>query len=67
MTTGLSYGTLVGQITSEKGIAGFWDGFVPWGVFQSIGKGGEGAASVASCLVFDERDERSELQKVAYC
>jgi hypothetical protein len=28
------------QITDEKGIAGAWDGFIPWGVVQAIFKGG---------------------------
>ena len=27
-------------ITSEKGISGIWDGFVPWGVVQAVFKGG---------------------------
>lgn len=36
----LSVGTILKKITSEKGIVGLWDGFVPWGVVQSIGKGG---------------------------
>jgi hypothetical protein len=49
MTTGLPYGTLIASITNEKGIAGFWDGFVPWGVFQSIGKGG--AFGIAHALI----------------
>lgn len=49
MTTGLPYGALVRSITNEKGLAGFWDGFVPWGVFQSIGKGG--AFGIAHALI----------------
>lgn len=49
MTTGESYGTLVRKITAEKGVSGFWDGFVPWGVFQSIGKGG--AFGIAHALI----------------
>ena len=40
MTTGLPYATLVKNITRDKGVLGLWDGFFPWGVFQSIGKGG---------------------------
>lgn len=37
---GTSYGQVLRSITAEKGIAGIWDGFVPWGVVQAIGKGG---------------------------
>lgn len=36
---GSSYGTVVREITLEKGILGLWDGFVPWGVVQAVGKG----------------------------
>jgi hypothetical protein len=32
--------TLLKSVTAEKGVLGMWDGFVPWGVLQSIGKGG---------------------------
>ena len=35
-----TYLQLLGRITSEKGIVGIWDGFLPWGVVQCIGKGG---------------------------
>jgi len=38
--TGTSYVDVLKIITSEKGIAGIWDGFIPWGVVQSIAKGG---------------------------
>jgi hypothetical protein len=44
-----SYGQIVRKITSEKGIVGIWDGFVPWGVLQSLGKGG--AFGVAHAIV----------------
>ncbi len=37
---GTTYGEVLSRITSEKGIAGIWDGFIPWGVIQAIGKGG---------------------------
>eukprot|EP00592_Proboscia_alata_P006120 CAMPEP_0194355988 /NCGR_PEP_ID=MMETSP0174-20130528/3815_1 /TAXON_ID=216777 /ORGANISM="Proboscia alata, Strain PI-D3" /LENGTH=463 /DNA_ID=CAMNT_0039125487 /DNA_START=20 /DNA_END=1411 /DNA_ORIENTATION=+ len=37
---GTSYGQVLRTITGEKGLAGIWDGFVPWGVVQAIGKGG---------------------------
>lgn len=37
---GTSYGDVMRKITGEKGIAGCWDGFIPWGVIQSIFKGG---------------------------
>jgi len=36
---GVSYADVVRDITSSKGVAGLWDGFVPWGVVQSIFKG----------------------------
>lgn len=36
---GTTYLQVFKTITAEKGIAGIWDGFVPWGVIQSIGKG----------------------------
>jgi len=35
-----TYLQLLGRITSEKGLVGIWDGFLPWGVVQCIGKGG---------------------------
>jgi len=37
---GTTYRSVLKDITSEKGIVGIWDGFVPWGVVQAIGKGG---------------------------
>lgn len=37
---GTSYMDIISSITSKKGIGGLWDGFVPWGVIQSIFKGG---------------------------
>jgi len=37
---GTTYWNIFKDITSEKGIAGIWDGFVPWGIIQSVGKGG---------------------------
>jgi len=37
---GTSYKDVLTNITKEKGLAGIWDGFLPWGVIQSIGKGG---------------------------
>lgn len=36
---GTTYLDVFKTITSEKGLAGIYDGFVPWGVIQSIGKG----------------------------
>lgn len=38
-TPGTSYGQVLRTITADKGIAGLWDGFVPWGVIQSLFKG----------------------------
>jgi len=37
---GTTYMDIITSITSNKGIGGLWDGFVPWGVIQSIFKGG---------------------------
>jgi len=37
---GTSYLDILGRITADKGIAGVWDGFVPWGVVQAVFKGG---------------------------
>lgn len=37
---GTSYMSILKSITQEKGIAGAWDGFVPWGIVQSVCKGG---------------------------
>lgn len=37
---GTTYVDVVKLITAEKGIGGIWDGFMPWGVIQSIFKGG---------------------------
>ena len=37
---GTTYGDVLRAITGEKGLAGIWDGFVPWGVVQSVMKGG---------------------------
>lgn len=37
---GTTYKDVLSNITAEKGLAGIWDGFVPWGVVQSIFKGG---------------------------
>ena len=37
---GTSYFDVFKLITSEKGISGIWDGFVPWGVVQAVFKGG---------------------------
>lgn len=37
---GTTYAKVYKDITSEKGIAGLWDGFMPWGVIQAVLKGG---------------------------
>jgi hypothetical protein len=37
---GTTYGDVMKSITGEKGLVGIWDGFVPWGVVQSVMKGG---------------------------
>jgi hypothetical protein len=35
----LSYSEVIRRITAAKGIAGLWDGFVPWGIVQAVFKG----------------------------
>ena len=35
-----TYTSIIRSITQEKGLFGLWDGFIPWGVVQSIFKGG---------------------------
>jgi hypothetical protein len=37
---GTNYASVFKDITSEKGLSGLWDGFVPWGVIQAVLKGG---------------------------
>jgi len=37
--TGVSYGQVIRDITDEKGLAGLWDGFLPWGIIQAVSKG----------------------------
>lgn len=37
---GTRYIDIIRNITNKKGIGGLWDGFIPWGVIQSIFKGG---------------------------
>jgi hypothetical protein len=37
---GTTYASVYKDITSEKGIGGLWDGFIPWGVLQAVLKGG---------------------------
>lgn len=37
---GTTYAKVYKDITNEKGLAGLWDGFIPWGVIQSVMKGG---------------------------
>ena len=39
-TSDESYVALLKGITKQKGVLGVYDGFFPWGVIQSIGKGG---------------------------
>lgn len=38
-TTMQPYGWIVRDILKRRGIAGFWDGFVPWGLLQAVLKG----------------------------
>lgn len=50
---GTTYLDIIELITQEKGIAGIYDGFVPWGVVQAVFKGGVFglAYSMASSLL----------------
>jgi Mitochondrial carrier protein len=34
-----TYWRAIQDITAAKGVAGLWDGFVPWGLIQSLSKG----------------------------
>jgi hypothetical protein len=36
----ITYSQALKSITAEKGLAGLWDGFIPWGVVQAVFKGG---------------------------
>ena len=56
---GTSYMSIIKAITAEKGIAGIWDGFVPWGVVQAVAKGSVFglAYAVASSLLLPLADE----------
>ena len=49
---GTSYGDVMKTITGEKGFVGVWDGFVPWGVVQSVMKGGVFGFAHAAALGF---------------
>mmetsp|Transcript_7684 Transcript_7684/g.10962 ORF Transcript_7684/g.10962 Transcript_7684/m.10962 type:complete len:520 (-) Transcript_7684:204-1763(-) len=62
---GTGYGDVVKMITSEKGIAGIWDGFIPWGVVQSVAKGGVFglAHAIAMSLLLPLADERHIIPK----
>lgn len=37
---GTTYMDIIRNITSNKGVGALWDGFIPWGVIQSVFKGG---------------------------
>jgi len=51
---GTTYLHVLKTITQDKGIPGIWDGFVPWGVIQSIFKGGVfGLALAAAKSLFN--------------
>jgi hypothetical protein len=49
---GTTYGKVFKDITSEKGISGMWDGFVPWGVIQAVLKGGVFGLAHATAIKF---------------
>jgi hypothetical protein len=38
-TTQKPYPVIVREIIAQKGLAGFWDGFFPWGSLQAVSKG----------------------------
>lgn len=53
-TSETTYLEVLQKITAEKGIAGLWDGFCPWGIVQAVSKGavfGLAHASAAGVLV----------------
>mmetsp|Transcript_7212 Transcript_7212/g.10977 ORF Transcript_7212/g.10977 Transcript_7212/m.10977 type:complete len:537 (-) Transcript_7212:227-1837(-) len=64
---GTGYGDVFKMITAEKGIAGIWDGFVPWGVVQAVAKGGVFglAHAIATSLLVPLADDRHLLPKQA--
>lgn len=63
---GTTYGDVVKTITAEKGIAGIWDGFVPWGVVQSVFKGGVfGLANSMASSLLSPLVDRGDLPKQA--
>lgn len=47
---GTSYASVLKRITADKGIAGIWDGFLPWGVVQAVFKGGVFGLAHAAAL-----------------
>lgn len=46
----MTYAKVVRSITAEKGIAGLWDGFCPWGIVQAVFKGAVFGLAHASAL-----------------
>lgn len=56
---GTTYSQVIRLITQDKGIAGIWDGFVPWGVIQAVFKGGVFglAYAIASSFLLRLADE----------
>jgi hypothetical protein len=57
-----SYTKVLQSITAEKGIAGLWDGFCPWGIVQSVFKGAVfGLAHAASSNVLLPLAEQNVL------
>jgi len=49
---GTTYADVLRTITADKGLVGIYDGFIPWGVIQSIGKGGVFGLARAVALSF---------------
>lgn len=47
-----SYAAIFRRVTAAKGLAGTLDGFLPWGLFQAVAKGGVFSAGQAGSLNF---------------
>lgn len=64
---GTTYLDVLRLITHEKGIAGIYDGFVPWGVVQAVSKGGVFglAYSMASSLLLPLAQEGKISKQLA--
>jgi len=61
-TSETTYWNVLQQITADKGIAGLWDGFCPWGIVQAVFKGAVfGLAHAAAAGVLVPKAEQGKL------